>query len=340
MSLLELHFGKMVLLWVTPRSNTIFPVMFNEGTIGAMDLRVVFMGSPSFALPSLQTLVERFNVVGVVTQPDRLAGRGRELKPPAVKTLAVSLGLPVIQPPRLRDPEPVAQLRAWKPDLVIVAAFGQILRADVLDLPPHGCINVHASLLPRWRGASPVQHAILAGDLRTGVSIMKMDPGLDTGPVLAQASIPVHDQDTSASLGERLAQLGAALLVETLPGYLEGRIDPAPQGEAGVSYAPLLKKDDARLDFTKPAEFLARQVRAFSPWPGTFFDTPRGPLKVHAARVLPEAVEPGRRLTINGFPAVSAAEGVLLLEVVQPVGKKPMSGEAYLSGARDWSDPA
>src|SRR5215210_4653042 len=212
--------------------------------------KLVFMGSPDFALPSLQALNQQYEVVGVVTQPDRASGRGRALNAPPVKLLARELNLPVIQPEKLRQPEAMEQLRAWAPDLIVVAAFGQILRKDVLDLPPYGCINVHASLLPRWRGAAPINAAILHGDEETGVTIMKMDAGLDTGPMLAQRSIRLTRDDTAGSVFEKLSTLGADLLIETLPDYLSGKITPTPQPEEGITYAPILKKEEGRLDFT------------------------------------------------------------------------------------------
>src|SRR5512134_2078708 len=211
--------------------------------------RVVFMGSPDFALPALKALAEHYDVVGVVTQPDRGSGRGRELKPPPVKTLALELGIPVMQPEKLRLPEAMEQLRAWSPDLIVVAAFGQILKKDVLELPRYGCINVHASLLPRWRGAAPINAAILHGDEATGVTIMKMDVGLDTGPMLSQRSIRLTREDTAGSVFEKLSTLGADLLIETLPDYLSGKLAPVPQQEEGATYAPMLKKEEGRLDF-------------------------------------------------------------------------------------------
>src|SRR5690349_383378 len=184
--------------------------------------KVVFMGSPDFSLPTLKALAGTYDVVGVVTQPDRASGRGRELKAPPVKTLALELGIPVMQPERVRLPEAMEQLRAWAPELIVVAAFGQILRKDVLDLPHYGSINVHASLLPRWRGAAPINAAILHGDEETGVTIMKMDVGLDTGPMLAQGLIALTRRDTAGSVFETLSHLGADLLIETLPDYLSG----------------------------------------------------------------------------------------------------------------------
>lgn len=300
--------------------------------------RVVCMGSPQFAVPTLRALAEHYPVVGVVTQPDRPAGRGRKVTPPPVKVVAQELGLPVMQPRRLRAPEAFEQLQAWAPDIIVVAAYGQILRPNVLALPRYGCINVHASLLPRWRGASPIQHAILAGDRETGVTIMLMDEGLDTGPILSQRAMPIEPEDTGATLSEKLARLGAALLLETLPEYLSGALQPRPQPEEGITYAPLLKKEDGRLDFQKPAEVLARQVRAFDPWPGTFVAPWRGgTLKVLWAEAVQEpSPGPGVRLVWQGFPAVGTSQGLLVLRRVQPAGKRPMAGDAFLRGARDW----
>src|SRR5215211_1861280 len=231
-------------------------------TFATLSTRVVFMGSPDFSLPTLRAMAEQYNVVGVVTQPDRASGRGRALKAPPVKRLALELGIPVMQPEKLRLPEAMEQLRAWNPDLIVVAAFGQILRKDVLDLPPHGCINVHASLLPRWRGAAPINAAILHGDEETGVTIMKMDAGLDTGPMLTQRSIPLTREDTAGSVFEKLSNLGANLLIENLPGYLSGKLTPTPQPEEGVTYAPMLKKEEGQLDFTHEVNELERRVRA------------------------------------------------------------------------------
>ncbi len=296
------------------------------------------MGSPAFAVPTLQALAAAYPVVGVVTQPDKPAGRGRKPTPPPVKQAAQALGIPVMQPRRLRNPEAFEQLQAWQPDLIVVAAYGQILRPNVLALPRYGCINVHASLLPRWRGASPIQHAILHGDKETGITIMLMDEGMDTGPILRQEALPIAPDETAASLSEKLSALGARVLLETLPGYLSGEIQPRPQPEEGVTYAPLLKKADGRLDFSEPAEALARKVRAFNPWPGAFTEWTRGLLKVHRAHAL-DMPSPGEgvRLVVEGKPAFGAARGVLVLDEVQPAGKKPMPGEVFLLGARGWN---
>ncbi len=299
--------------------------------------RIVFMGSPAFALPVLEKLVERYPVVGVVTQPDRPAGRGQVLTPPPVKDLADSLNIPVIQPSRLKEPAALDSLAGWKPDLIVVAAFGQILRQNVLDLPKYGCINVHASLLPRWRGAAPIQAAILHGDPETGVSIMKMDAGVDSGPVLSQKSIPINPDDTAETLSPRLAEAGAVLLVATLPGYLDGGIFPQPQDESQATRAPLIKKEDGLLDFNMSAQDLERKVRAFDPWPGTFFLFQGTPLKVLRAHVDPQDTQiPGNAEMIDRFPAVTTSSGWLVLDLVQPAGKKPMPGDVFLRGARSW----
>ena len=302
-----------------------------------MMTRVVFMGSPEFAVPALRALKGDCDVVGVVTQPDRPAGRRRELRPPPVKKQAMDLGLPIMQPEKLRAPDAMEQLRSWKPELIVVAAFGQILRPDVLSLPPRGCLNVHGSLLPRWRGAAPVQAALLAGDSETGITIMKMDQGVDTGAIISQEAIPIDQEDTAGSLLEKLSRLGAELLIETLPGYLSGEVRPQPQNEAEATYAPMLKKENGLLDFTRPAEELARRVRAFNPWPGAYLKWKDQNLKVHRAHAEAGDASVQERLVYQGRPAVGSAVGLLILDDVQPSGKKPMSGEAFLMGARTWT---
>ena len=305
-----------------------------------MPIRIVFMGSPDFALPTLSALVAAPNceVVGVVTQPDRASGRGRELKSPPVKTLALDLKIPVMQPEKLRTPESMDQLRAWNPDLIVVAAFGQILKKDVLEMPRYGCINVHASLLPRWRGAAPINAAILHGDEETGVTIMQMDVGLDTGPMFVSKSIRIRRDDTAGSVLQALSTLGANLLTEILPEYISGNIKPVSQPTEGATYAPMLKKEDGRLDFTRPAVELERRVRAMNPWPGAWFEWNGNPLKVLRASIISgdKGSVSGSRLTVEGRPAVQSVDGILSLDEVQPAGKKVMSGKSFLSGARDW----
>ena len=295
------------------------------------------MGSPGFAASVLKALAGQYPVVGVVTQPDKPAGRGRVLSPSAVKTLAQELGLPVIQPNRLREPGAFEQIQAWAPDLIVVAAFGQILRSNVLNLPRFGCINVHGSLLPRWRGAAPIQAAILHGDAETGITIMRMDEGIDTGPMLAKRSIPIPAEITAGELSGQLAEVGAALLLETLPGYQEGKIEPRPQPEEGATYAPMLKKEDGLIDFTLPAADLARKVRAFNPWPGAYTLWQDQILKIHRAHAVEEyQEEPGRTCVVRRQPGYGTGRGILLLDEVQPAGKKPMPGPVFLQGARGW----
>jgi len=305
-----------------------------------MPIRIVFMGSPEFAMPSLQALADwgQTNLVGVVTQPDRPAGRGRQLTPPPVKTLAQQLNIPFIQPERLREKAAMQQLHAWAPELIVVAAYGQILRPAVLDLPVHGCVNVHASLLPRWRGASPIVAAILHGDAEAGVTIMRMDPGMDTGPMLSKRSIHIQPNDTAASLGDKLSLLGAELLVDTLPGYLDGSLQAQPQPEEGVTLAPLLEKSAGVLDFNESAEQLERKVRAYNPWPVASLPWKGGPLRVLRAKVAAGSGAAGRRVILDGLPAVVTSHGALVLEQIQPPGKKPMSGRDFLQGARDWAN--
>jgi methionyl-tRNA formyltransferase len=309
-----------------------------------MNIRTVFMGSPEFALPALRLLAAdsllamRYSLVGVVTQPDRPAGRGRQLTPPPVKSLALELDLPVIQPARLREPAAIQQLRQWAPELIIVAAFGQILRPEVLELPRYGCLNVHASLLPRWRGAAPIPAAILQGDSHSGVTIMLMDPGLDTGPLLSQRATPIQPGENAGQLSERLAQLGAELLLESLPPYLSGELQAQPQEQQGVTYAAMLKKEDGRLDFHQAALELERCVRAFNPWPGAFMDWQGAPLKIQRASLgaAPAGMLPGKRLVQDGLPAVVTSQGALVLNKVQPAGKRCMTGADFLRGARNW----
>ena len=297
------------------------------------------MGTPEFAVPVLEALADAHRVVGVVTQPDRPAGRGRRLAPSPVKQVALEHGLMLSQPHSLRTPEAVAQLSAWRPEVIVVAAFGQILPQDVLDLPPHGCLNVHGSLLPRWRGAAPVTAAILAGDEVTGVTIMQMDAGLDTGPVLAQREELIAPDDTQATLEERLARLGAELLVETLVAYLAGSLLPRSQPDEGATYAGQLRKEDGWLDWSRPAVELDRRVRAFTPWPGAFTMWRGRRLKVLRAVPLPAwrgGVSPGTVVALAGGVVVATGEGALRLEEVQLAGKRPMDIGAFLRGQRDF----
>jgi len=299
--------------------------------------RTVFMGSPDFAVPTLRALAAaHYPIAGVITQPDRPAGRGNLLTPPPVKVAALELGLELLQPEKIKAPEAMQTLRDWNPDLIVVAAFGQILRPEVLNLPKYGCLNVHASLLPRHRGAAPIQAAILSGDQETGITIMRMDPGIDTGPMLAQRSLEILPTDTGGSLFEKLSVLGGDLLLETLPRYLNGEIQPQLQPAEGATYAPMLKKEHGLLDFGQTAVELERKIRAFSPWPGTFIHWQGAPLKIHQAHVKDGNWVIGKLGIVDGLPAVGTAAGVLVFDELQPPGKGKMPGKAFLAGGRKW----
>jgi len=235
-------------------------------------LRIIFLGTAELSCASLQALAgnPQFQIAAVVTQPDRPKGRDLKPQPSPVKSLALRLGLPVLQPERARDEKFIAGLRALQPDLIIVVAYGQILPPAILDLPRHGCLNIHPSLLPKYRGAAPIQWAIANGDTETGVTIMKMDAGLDTGPIVSQRRTPIRSEDDSATLHDRLAQLGAELLVQTIPDYVAGKIQPVPQPAEGASHAVKIKKEDGRIDWNQPAQTIWNRLRAFTPWPGAF----------------------------------------------------------------------
>lgn len=300
--------------------------------------RVSFMGTPHFAVPTLLALGESHQIVGVVTQPDRQAGRGRKVVASPVKEMALAQGWPLLQPATLRSPDAVAQLAAWNPDVIVVAAFGQILHQPVLALPPYGCLNVHASLLPRYRGAAPIAAAILNGETVTGVTIMHMDEGLDTGPVLAQAECPIVPDDTTATLTAGLAGLGAELLVATLPGWLTGQISARPQDDSLASYCKPLEKADGHLDWTQHAAHLDRQVRACDPWPGAFTTWQGQRLRVLRARARPAwqgQARPGQVIELDGSIGVATGRGALQLVEVQLAGKKPMTAVVFARGQRD-----
>ncbi len=299
--------------------------------------RIVFLGTPEFAVPSLLALLAAHQVVGVVTQPDRPAGRGQRVVASPVKEAALAQGLPLFQPETLRSPEAVARLAAWQPEVMVVAAFGQILRPDVLALPPYGCLNVHASLLPRWRGAAPIPAAILAGDAAAGVTLMCLDEGLDTGPILAQAECPIAPDDTTATLTARLADLGAQLLVETLPGWLAGEVRPRPQDSSLATWCRPLRKEDGLLDWSRPALELDRRVRACDPWPGAYTTWQGQRLKVLRTRPHPAwaGAEPaGTVVALPDGAGVVTGQGLLELLEVQLAGKKPLAGGLFVRGQR------
>lgn len=302
--------------------------------------RIVFMGTPAFAVPTLQALIASQNVVGVVTQPDRPAGRGREVQTSPVKQVAEEAGLPLYQPRSLRPLEAAEPLRAWQPDAIVVAAFGQILRPHVLDLPPLGCINVHASLLPRWRGASPIQHAIMAGDEQSGITLMRMEEGLDTGPMVAQRALAIGAEETSATLHDRLAALAAEMILASLPDVLHGRVSPQPQDEALATYAPMISKEAGLLDWNQSSAQLDRHVRAMTPWPGAYTYWDGLMLKILAAHPSPAAGDarlPGQVFATGAQIAVQTGEGALVIERLQLAGKRALDAADFIRGRPDFA---
>lgn len=298
--------------------------------------RVIFMGTPAFSVPSLAALADGgYNLVAVVTQPDRPSGRGRKVEQSPVKQAALDRGVRVMQPRSLRDPGALAALAILEPDVIVVAAFGQILRPEVLNLPRHGCINVHASLLPRWRGAAPVQAAILAGDHVTGSTIMRMDEGMDTGPILAQAALAIDSADTGDTLTARLSQQGAELLAETLPRWLAGDIAAQPQDQTLATLCRPLRKEQGVIDWTQPAEAIARAVRAFNPWPAATTTWNGVGLKVLQAAAAPNVAlnqPPGAVVAAEDRVLVATGAGALWLERVQLAGRSAMLVSDFLRG--------
>ena len=297
---------------------------------------IVFMGTPDFAAPTLNALIAHHHLLAVVTQPDRPAGRNKQLRQSPVKRLAAASDIPIFQPKGLHRPESIDRLRQWEADVFVVAAFGQILPPTALDLPPYGAINVHASLLPRWRGAAPIQAAIRAGDAETGITIMLMDAGLDTGPMLAKRAIPIAADETGQSLHDKLAPLGAELLIETLPKYLSGMIQPQTQDESQASYAPRIKKEEGRIDWSQSALVIERLVRAFTPWPGAFTNWRGRQLKIHAARHGPGRARPGQVIVQDGRIAIGAGAGLVYPIELQLAGKKRMPIDSFVNGHSDF----
>ena len=302
-------------------------------------MRIVFMGSPESAVPSLEYLVlNGFPVVAVYTRPDRPAGRGRTLLPPPVKLAAARLGLTVLQPPGLKSGEDLQRLADFKPDVIVVCAFGQILTHAVLDIPSRQCLNVHFSLLPRHRGAAPVAAAILAGDEFTGVSTQLVLQKLDTGPVLSTAAVPISPRDNTGTLTARLSLIGANLLGDSLPGWLRGEIILRPKDESAATYSGRIKKDDGYIVWHSPAVDIWRRVRAFYPWPGCYTTWRGKQLKINESAVLPGSAPAGHVLELPGELAVGVGtgEGILGVKTLQLEGRKAMSAEDFLRGQRDF----
>jgi len=303
-------------------------------------LRIIFMGTADFSCASLEALAAepRFQVVAVVTQPDKPKGRDLKLQPSPVKVVAEKLGIPVLQPTRARDEKFIGELKAWQPDLMVVVAYGQILPAAILDLPPHGCLNVHGSLLPKYRGAAPIQRAMANGDTETGIAIMKMDIGLDTGPVLSMQSTPISTEEDCPALYARLALMGAKLLVETIHGWVAGAITPQPQPAEGATYAAKIKKEDAHVDWNLPATVIWNRLRAFTPWPGAFTFLSAEPkpllLKIWKVEVVAKTGIPGEILTADKTGiVVGCGQNALRILELQREGGRRQTAEQFLAGS-------
>jgi methionyl-tRNA formyltransferase len=302
-------------------------------------LRIIFMGGADLSCASLEVLARdaKFQIAAVVTHPDHPKGRGLKLQPSPVKSLAQQLNLSVLQSECTRDGKVITELRALQPDLIIVVAYGQILPPAILDLPRFGCLNVHTSLLPKYRGAAPIQWAIANGDTETGVTIMKMDEGLDTGDIVAQHRIPIRPEDDSVTLHDRLARLGAELLTRTIPDYAAGKIQPAPQPGEGASYAPKIKKKDGHIDWNQPARIILNRLRAFTPWPGAFTFLKVAPkphlLKIWKAEVVEYSGEAGKILLAdkNGIIVACGQNALRILELQREGGRRLNAGE-FLAG--------
>ena len=299
-------------------------------------MRIVFMGTPEFAVPSLEALLKSDDrVVGIVTQPDRPRGRGQRLSPSPVKVIAQREQLPLLQPTKMKDPAFMAELSGWKPDLIAVAAFGRILPPAILSLPPRGCVNVHGSLLPKYRGAGPIQWAIINGETETGITTMLMDEGMDTGAILLQEAIPIAPEDTAGSLSSRLADLGGRLLVETLAQLKMGTLIPRPQDHAQGSLAPLLKKEDGVIDWSLPATVIANRIRGMTPWPGAYTFLQADRWMIYRATAMDEAATsaPGHVTAVTKDAIhVATGQGVLAIRELQPANGRRMPAVQYLAG--------
>ncbi|WP_417671337.1 methionyl-tRNA formyltransferase [Pseudoalteromonas tetraodonis] len=304
-------------------------------------LRIIFAGTPDFAARHLQALIDsEHQIVGVYSQPDRPAGRGKKLKASEVKALALEHDLPVFQPQSLKTDEALEELSSLNADIMIVVAYGLILPKAILDAPRLGCLNVHGSILPRWRGAAPIQRAIWAGDQQTGVTIMQMDEGLDTGDMLHISRCPIDSTETSASLYAKLAELGPDALIDTINRLANGDITPEPQNDADANYAKKLSKDEANIDWSMDAEQIERNIRAFNPWPVCFTQMRGNTVKIYQANVVEQSGAAGTVLASdkNGI-VVACGKHALSISELQPQGKKPMAINDFLNGRSDWVTP-
>ena len=301
-------------------------------------LRVRFYGSPDFALPTLQALIDSpFRPIAVVTQPDARAGRGRSLRPPPIKELAAAHGIPALQPAKLRDRAAIAQITSLRPDMQVVAAYGQLIPSEILGLLTHGTLNVHASLLPRWRGASPISAAILHGDAETGVSIMLVDETEDTGDILRQQSTPIRASEHAGDLSDRLATMGAQLLLETIPDWLSGDIDPVAQDPDQATRARRVKKQQGRINWNQSADQIARHIRAYTPWPAAATTLDQTPIRIKQATCSGSRMNgpPGTILDAGATINVATADGILEIHRLQRAGKRELSAEEFARGTRD-----
>lgn len=299
-------------------------------------LRLLFMGTPEFAVPSLQALLtSRHQVLAVITQPDKPAGRGQQVTAPPIKQLAVQHGLPVYQPEKLRDPQVADWIHSWQPDAIVLVAYGKIIPQEIIEIPPLGIINVHASLLPKYRGAAPIQWAIAEGETRTGVTTMLIDAGLDTGDILLARETEIGPEETAVELSERLARMGAELLLETLEGLQTGRIQPRPQDHSQATYAPMLKKEDGWIDWNWPAQKIHNRIRGFQPWPGAYTTFRGKTFHIWRSRITGETInlEPGEIACTGQRLQVGCGDGQALeLLEVQLEGRKRMDAKAFLCG--------
>ena len=299
-------------------------------------MRIVFMGTPEFAVPSLEALLKSEDtVVGIVTQPDRPKGRGQQLSPSPVKVIAQRLHLPLLQPTKMKDANFISELSEWKPDLIAVAAFGRILPLSILSLPPRGCINVHGSLLPKYRGAGPIQWAIINGETETGITTMLMDEGMDTGAMLLQESLAIGPDETAGTLSPRLAAVGGRLLVETLTRLKAATLTPTPQDHSQATLAPLLKKEDGVIDWTMPAASLGNRIRGLTPWPGAYTFLKADRWTIYRATAVEEAtpLPPGQIAAVTKDDIhIATGRGLLAIRELQPANSRRMSAAQYLAG--------
>jgi methionyl-tRNA formyltransferase len=297
-------------------------------------LRICFMGTAAFALPTLQAVAAAEEVIAVITQPDRPQGRGRETAPPPVKKLALDLGLPVLQPERVKDPLFLSQLAELKPELIAVAAFGQILSPAILDLPPFGCVNVHPSLLPKYRGAAPFQWAVIKGETRTGVSVYRMDQGMDTGPLLLTREVEIGQDETAEELGKRLAVIGGELVVEAIKGLKRETLKPRPQDEKGVTYAPLFKKADGLIPWQESALRIRNWIRGMVPWPVAYTMWKGKQIKIYRARISEGTGTPGEIISLDRGIEVACGTGSIVIEELQIEGGRRIRCDEFCRGHR------